>query len=632
MQPRHAKRSPGLAALLSSLLALSLFCDSASAQPKGAPQRAEVKRAVLNQSALRPGDKAMLAVEFEVKEGFHAQSRTPGEQYEPVKFTLLLDKNDAVTFGEPVYPKGRNEEYPGLGKLNVYTGAVVIYVPVEVKADAKPGDISFTGAAKYQACDDKVCYPPAKAKFEAKTSVVPAGTEVKPNEPELFKDAGKDAATAEPDKKASAAAPGTAGPTAAVAPAKIFGRELGNNAYLLAFFGAFIVGVVFNIMPCVLPVVPLKIMGFYEVAQHSRGRSLAFGAVFSAGLVASFGVLAVLIVALRVIDWGELFTKPWFILPMVIVLVAMAISMFGLFTVRVPTALYNVAPRHDTYVGNFLFGVLTAALSTPCTFGMFVGLLAWALTQPAAVGVALIMTVGVGMAFPYFVLSAFPEVARKFPRGGAGGEVVKQFMGFLLLATAVYFASPLIRAAASQETVWWLIFTVIAAGSLFLLVRGIQVSKTMVGRVAAAVVALGILVPSTYAVRLLTIKPFEWQPYSPQALEQARAQGKTVLVEFTATWCGNCHFLEATVLKSRTIVQAVHDYNIVMMKADVTDEGAAGRPLLAQLSPAGAIPLTAVYVPGSPGPTQLTGIYEKSELKKVLDAAAAAKSTVAAVR
>src|SRR3954454_334470 len=153
---------------------------------------------------------------------------------------------------------------------------------------------------------------------------------------------------------------------------------------------------------------------------------------------------------------------------------------------------------------------------------MFVGLLAWALTQPAFVGVALIMTVGVGMAFPYFVLSAFPEVARKFPRGGAGGEVVKQFMGFLLLATAIYFASPLIRAAASQETVWWFIFTVIAAGSLFLFVRGIRVSKTMVGRVTAAVVALVILVPSTYAVRLLTIKPFEWQAYSPQALEQAR--------------------------------------------------------------------------------------------------------------
>jgi thiol:disulfide interchange protein DsbD len=253
---------------------------------------------------------------------------------------------------------------------------------------------------------------------------------------------------------------------------------------------------------------------------------------------------------------------------------------------------------------------------------MFVGLLAWALTQPAVVGVALIMMVGVGMAFPYFVLSAFPEVARKFPRGGAWGEVVKQFMGFLLLATAVYFASPLIRAAASQETVWWIIFATIAAGALFLLVRGMMASKTIVGRVAAAAVAILILAPSVYGVRLLTAKPFEWQPFTPAALEQARASGKTVLVEFTATWCGNCHFLEATVLKSPTIVQAVREHEVVMLKADVTDDDAPGRPLLTQLSPAGAIPLTAVYPPGATTPVQLTGIYERSELKQVLEDAA----------
>jgi thiol:disulfide interchange protein DsbD len=611
MPRRHNTRSPGPRSILLALLALCFAGAPTIAQPKDAPQRAQVKRAVLSQTALRPGDKAMLAVEFEVEEGFHAQSHTPTQDFF-IKFELKPDKDDAVTFGDPVYPQGKDEEYPGLGKLNVYTGKVVIFVPVEVKPDAKPGDIKLSGVAKYQACDDKVCYPPAKAKFEAKTSIVPAGTEVKPNEPELFKDAAKHAAPAEPKNRSTAVVP-------PAAPARIFGRELGSNAYLLAFFGAFIVGVIFNVMPCVLPVVPLKIMGFYEVAQHSRAKSLAFGAVFSAGLIASFGVLAVLIVALRVIDWGELFTKWWFIVPMVIVLIAMAISMFGLFTVRVPTALYNVTPRHDTYVGNFLFGVLTAALSTPCTFGMFVGLLAWALTQPASIGVALIMMVGVGMAFPYFVLSAMPEVARRFPRGGAGGEVVKQFMGFLLLATAIYFASPLIRRAASQETVWWFIYASIAAGSLFLLVRGVRVSKTMTGRVTAALVALLIFIPSTYAVRLLTIKPFEWQAFTPQALAQARAQGRIVLVDFTATWCGNCHFLEATVLKSHTIVQAVHDHQVVMMKADVTDDGAPGRPLLAQLSPAGAIPLTAIYIPGAPNPTQLTGIYERAELKRVLD-------------
>jgi thiol:disulfide interchange protein DsbD len=624
MTPRQLTQT-----VIALLAILALPGPPATAQPKPNPEHAEVRRTALNVSALRPGDKAMLAVELEVKPKYHAQSRTPHDE-RLIKFDVKMDPNDAVTFGEPLYPAGHDEEYPDLGKMNVYTGTVVVRVPVEVKPGAKGGDTRITGRLRYQICDDSVCYPPASPKFEIATVIAPAGAEVKPNEPDLFKDTEKEepngGATKVPGKGDDAAP--IPAPVPAT-PAKIFGRELGSNAFLLAFFAAFVVGVVFNVMPCVLPVVPLKIMGFYEVAQHSRAKSVAFGAVFSAGLVASFGVLAVLIVVLRVIDWGELFTKWWFIVPMVAVLVAMAVSMFGFFTVNVPTALYNVAPRHDTYLGNFLFGVLTAALSTPCTFGMFVGLLAWALTQPAVIGVALIMMVGVGMAFPYFVLSAFPEVARKFPRGGAWGDVVKQFMGFLLLATAVYFAAPLIQAVASQEAVWWAIFATIAAGAAFVLVRGMMASKTMVGRIAAALVAILILAPSVYGVRLLTAKPFEWQPFTPEALDHARAQGKTVLVEFTATWCGNCHFLEATVLKSPTIVRAVREHDVVMLKADVTHDDAPGRPLLTQLSPAGAIPLTAVYPPGAETPVQLTGIYEKSELKQVLEDASR-KGAVAA--
>ena len=336
-----------------------------------------MKRTTLNVSALRPGDEAIAAIEMEIKPGFHAQSRTPivTEFVRPIRFDLKLDTNESLSFGEPIFPPGHEEEYPQLGKLNVYTGTVVLYVPFKVNADAKPGPVAITGKLRYQICDDRACYPPESPKVEIKSEIVAPGTVVEPKETELFRNVS--AASAQ----ARSAAVSTQTP-AAESP-RIFGRELASNAYLLAFAGAFIVGVIFNVMPCVLPVVPLKIIGFYEVAQHNRAKSIALGAVFSLGLIASFGVLALLIVVLRVIDWGGLFTKWWFIIPMVIVLLAMAVSMFGFFTVNVPTALYNVAPRHDTYVGNFLFGVLTAALSTPCTFGMFVGLLAWALTQPA---------------------------------------------------------------------------------------------------------------------------------------------------------------------------------------------------------------------------------------------------------
>src|SRR5205085_9063522 len=120
-------------------------------------------------------------------DGFHAQSHTPSKE-EYIKFELKMDKDPAVTFGEPVYPKGKDEFYPNLNDtLNVYTGRVVIYVPIELKSDAKPGAIKLKGKLTYQICDNNVCYPPESPKFEVETKIIPAGEEVKPNEEELFK-------------------------------------------------------------------------------------------------------------------------------------------------------------------------------------------------------------------------------------------------------------------------------------------------------------------------------------------------------------------------------------------------------------------------------------------------------------
>jgi thiol:disulfide interchange protein DsbD len=143
------------------------------------------------------------------------------------------------------------------------------------------------------------------------------------------------------------------------------------------------------------------------------------------------------------------------------------------------------------------------------------------------------------------------------------------------------------------------------------------------------------IVPSLYLVRLLTAKPYQWTPYTQGALAAAQAQGKIVLVDFTATWCGNCHTVEAFVLNSRRIVKTVDDYNVVMLKADVTNESAPGRPLLNQLNPVGAIPLTAVYAPGLSEPIQLNGIYRASDLESAISRAASAakgSSTISSTR
>ncbi len=571
----------------------------------GAGKSADVSTK-LSASAVHPGDRATLAVIVDVHQGLHAQSHTPLDA-NLIPLVVKIDANSVLSFGEPNYPPPHVEQYPELGQVSVYTGQTVVLVPISVDAKAPTGPVTISGSVRLQACNDRACFAPETIRFELQTSVVPAIEPVELDRSGLF----AAAPIAQPPISPPPSSPPPPTP-------KVFGRDLTHDAYPLAFFAAFVVGIIFNAMPCVLPVVPLKIMGFYEVSQHDRKKSVALGAVFSAGLVASFAVLAILVVALRVLDWGGLFQRTWFTISIVTVLIVMAISLFGFFTVNLPTGIYRFSPRHDTYLGNFLFGILTAALSTPCTFGMFVGLLAWALAQPAAIGVALIMTVGVGMAFPYFLLSAFPEAARRFPRSGPWAEVIKQLMGFLLLATAVYFAQPLFERFVSDQAFWWTIFSVIAAGAVFLFVRANQLARSPWPKLVAAIVAIFVVAPSLWAARRLTARPYQWQRYSDSALASAEKSGKPVLIDFTATWCGNCHYVEAFVLHDEKIVDAVRDEDVVMLKADVTDDDAPARPLLAKLNPAGAIPLTAVYWPNQPQPQLLAGIYSVDDLLQLL--------------
>ena len=296
---------------------------------------------------------------------------------------------------------------------------------------------------------------------------------------------------------------------------------------------------------------------------------------------------------------------------------APAAGTFGFFDFALPSGVYALSPRHDTYTGNFLFGMLTAALSTPCTFGLFVALLTWALARPAVEGFAVFVTVGIGMAFPYFLLSAVPELARRFPRTGPWSNVVKQEMGFLLLATAVFFGQPLLGYIMPITATWWLMFAVVAAGALFLLARAIQLSAPRWPVAVAALVALAMVGSAGFTIKGITSHPYQWKPYTPAALAAATAAGHPVVIDFTATWCGNCHWLEGTVLHDAKVVKAVNRHDVVMLQADVTHGDALGQPLLNQLNPTHAIPLTAVYAPHATAdarPVTLDGIYSADDL------------------
>ena len=600
--------------LIVSFTLLIIFAPTArAATPTTAPVSAE-----LNLKSLAPGQQAVLAVVVDVPQGLHAQSNTPSEP-SFIPFKVTLEENPAVEVYAPVYPPGEVHTYELLGTLNIYSGRVIAYVPLRVRDDAKPGSLSLVAQVQYQMCDDKACFAPQRPKIQIDTSIVPAGTPLAQNQPELFKnfDFSQFARLTQPAKPATPQV-------------KLFGVELTQGSYVFPFIAAILIGMIFNVMPCVLPVVPLKAMSFYEVSQHHRSKSVALGLVFSLGIVTVFAILGLLVVVLRKMEWGQLFGNPWFLGLIVLILVVLAFQLFGLFNVMLPQGVYRFTPRHDTYSGNFLFGIFTAILSTPCTFGLFLGLLIWATAQPAAIGLSLLIAVGVGMALPYLILSATPELARRFPRTGPWAELVKQMMGFLLLASAVFFARRFIVTLIGEDAFWWALFAVVAVAGVFLVVRAIQFSKTLTPRLIAAVVAALFVIPAFAFTYRQTNPPIDWQPYSADLVEQARREGKLVVLEFTAAWCGNCLALESTVFHDQRTVQAFKQHDVIPIRVDLTKDDAPGWKALAEISGVGAIPLTAVYSRNVDKPIQLTGLYSTTDLVTALSTAS--KGGIASVQ
>jgi len=484
----------------------------------GAPQ-AQVQ-AHFTQATLEQGRRGELSVVIDIPPGFHTQSHTP-TQKNYIKLEVTPTAQEGVTFGEPRYPPGKDEVYPLLGKLNVYTGQAVVTVPVGIKADAALGERTIEGTVRYQICDDKTCYFPENRPFKA-TLTITQGT-------------GQEEAV----EPAEAPPVVTAGTEAG-------GGLAGSDWSIWTAFGAaFLAGLLFNVMPCVLPVLPLKAIGFYEVSQHRRGRSFLLGVVFSIGLIAVFAVLALLVLVLRVISWGELFSKAWFIWPMVALLGVMGLGLLGAFTVSLPTAAYRFSPRHDTFGGNFFWGALTAILATPCTAPLLPALLLWAASHQAIVGVPAMLMVGVGMAFPYLILSAFPEAARRFPRSGPWAELFKQMMGFLLLVAAVYFGAGRVI---HGPDFWWLVSATVAVAAFYLVARTVQLTKSAGAVAVSATLAVAMIGGAVWwSARVTGLgRPVmaggngpdqsAWVEFTPEKFAQARAEGKIVLVKFTANW------------------------------------------------------------------------------------------------
>jgi thiol:disulfide interchange protein len=380
---------------------------------------------------------------------------------------------------------------------------------------------------------------------------------------------------------------------------------------LFGFLGGFIL----NLMPCVLPVISLKIFGFIQHAGQSRGRILRSGLAFVAGIFAWFIGLALLLIALksagREITWAFQFTNPYFVLFMSAVVLVFALNLFGVFEISLPQSanrgLLGWTAREGD-AGSFFQGVFATVLATPCTAPFLGTALGFAFTQSGWMILVMFVAIAAGMSSPYLLLSAQPAWLRLLPKPGPWMERVKQLMGFFLLATLLFLLWVIGAERGVEAIIWTACFLLALSVACWMKGAFLVPTASVTNRVVSLVLMLVLVIGSglyfigekfnaTKAVSGDTQPRGDWLSFTPERLQNELEQGRAVFVDFTAAWCLTCKFNEAAVLESSAVRDAFQRRGIVKFKADWTNADPAITKILKQFGRPG-VPMYVLYPAG----------------------------------
>lgn len=380
---------------------------------------------------------------------------------------------------------------------------------------------------------------------------------------------------------------------------------------------AFLGGLILNIMPCVLPVIALKILGFVRQSKEAPQRVKKLGLVYTLGVLCSFFALAGLVILVeragRAASWGMQFQNPQFIIVMATLVTLVALNLFGVFEVAFGGRALGAAAElsgQEGLTGAFFNGVLATALATPCTAPFLAVALGFAFTQTPGIIILMFLVMGLGLAAPYLVLSWFPRWLKLLPKPGAWMEKFKIAMGFPMLATAVWLLTLTTDFYGGSGPLWVGLFLVVLGFAAWVWGSFVQRQATRKG---LAVVLSLLLVAAGYAYGLerelnwrFTPPPasvktgareaggIAWQPWAPATLEKARAEGRPVLVDFTADWCVTCQANKKTSLEIPAVRQKLRDIGAVALLGDYTRENPEITRELRRFGRAG-VPLVLVY-------------------------------------
>jgi len=586
----------------------------------------------LSQKAVKPGEPVKGTVSVTFAPGLHGYQNPPTQDYMiPVR---VESASKDVKLAKVNYPPGQVKEAGG-EEAAVYDGT--IQIPVTLEVPKKPGPLKITLKVHYQQCTDVTCFPPSSVEATANITVqaptkppvespAPPAAQTDPQTTKGQDDPEKQTTTAaqpEPRKDTKAPvlepdAPPVADPNspavrsvkdAIVVPGPV--DEAGNVAkpssqrpaqpeaqeeegglagfvksafasknYLLLFVLLFVVGLAINLTPCVYPLVPVTISFFSTQAGENKGIRMQLGLMYVVGIAVMYGLVGGIAASLGG-AFGELFTRPWFLVFLGLLMIGLSLAMFDLYELRIPPALSKHLRGRSGPVGALIMGLLVGVAAAPCAGPVIVALFTEAAKlNNATLSVLFFTTVGLGIGVPYLILGLATAGTKSLPKAGAWMKTVKALLGLLVLGIGLnYLLQAAVGLSDAEKLLAWVVFYLASAVYLFAFDRS-DATRFIVGLKGAAILALGMMAGISFSERNDILKTeriqalggavgatkIDWKPFTLDAFEQAKLSGKVIVVDGTADWCAECHKIDRQVFQQPEAIVAMRD--VVALKVD----------------------------------------------------------------
>jgi thiol:disulfide interchange protein len=343
-------------------------------------------------------------------------------------------------------------------------------------------------------------------------------------------------------------------------------------------FFAFLGGLILNLMPCVLPVISLKLFGLIKHRNFSQGQLFYHNLSYSLGVISSLMILALIIAGLKAtgeeIGWGFQLQSPNFVLLMMLILFILSLNLFGLFEFKTPGgSKFGNVKQEDGFVGDFFSGVLTTILSTPCSAPFLGTALTFAFTTSYANIFILFFFIGLGLSFPFLVTAAFPKTLHILPQPGMWMEKLKYFLGLSLMATIIWLYDVFVSLVDFDKINWKLNLLFVFWFFSFFFMQKISKMRWLqffifVIPLSLTVMAINNLPLRPTDIHLATPKSELWQPWSEESLTNLK--GKTVFMDFTAEWCLTCKVNKKLVLDTNGFEELAKKYQVQLLRGDWT--------------------------------------------------------------